>query len=196
MTPLITLADIRLYRPDVTLNMDEDRVRAYIIGAQEFSVKDVIGQALFLALTTGYTSSPQEERMVKLMDGDNYKPCNSEYDVRFEGLKPAIVYYSVARMLTMQPGNVTRFGVVQKRNPDSEPLQEDVYQRNITDTVSQAAAYIQDALNYIRAKGKDVYPESNCHDNAMVDVPIRMSNVSGPKYDLLNRRGGIKITQL
>src|SRR3990167_8784079 len=118
---IITISDIQAAIPDMSVNIEEEKVTRYIAEAQEFDLKPVLGRALHFAFVDGLAASPQEQIYVDLFEGKTYLDTGLNQNISFGGVKKAMIYWAYARFLNNQDTNVTSFGIVQKENEYSKP---------------------------------------------------------------------------
>jgi hypothetical protein len=152
MPQLISATDFATYK-ELSVNIDDTtRINPYILQAQQFDLKLLVGEVFYKDILDNPTST---ENALLLNEG-SYTHQNKSYE--FFGLKSALVYYAYARLLENQNINVTRFGVVFKNNADvSERVDEKTLQRLIQQARGQARAYWDDCEVFLNRKSAD-YP--------------------------------------
>ena len=167
---------------DVSKNIDQERFDQAIRMAQMKEIRDVLGDALYLALINDYTPDPPNEgtfseaRFTELWFGVEY--VRSTYAVKFNGLKTAHIFFAYERLLYWQRLNVTRYG--------SRTLQDNDLSNNIESTKkyevsadSEGLIYQNDALQFIN-NDSSVFPE--------FDKPhIKGKKQTGLEFEKLNR---------
>ena len=107
MSNFITLADIQPWFP-VSVNLDEDAANAYITAAQEFALRNVLGDDLYDALVVDWGSSPIPARMIAIL------PSIKQY-LAFATLSEIAVVHGTA---------ITRYDIVQKQTDFSDTLND------------------------------------------------------------------------
>ncbi|NQY30541.1 MAG: hypothetical protein HRT69_13855 [Flavobacteriaceae bacterium] len=158
MSNLITITDIKVYKPiadslDVTMKLD-----TFISEAQEFDLKPLLDDPLYLALLADAPLFADVD-LSNLFNGSIYTYNDKQY--QHEGLKSVLVYYSYSRYKNDSNSNDTAFGTVLKLNPDSEKVDEKVIQRQVHQAISGASAKWNDVLKFIQ-RNKEKYPLFDC----------------------------------
>jgi len=157
MANIITITDIQAAIPDMSVNIEEEKVTRYIAEAQEFDLKSVLGRALHFAFVEGLAASPQVEIYSELFEGKTYLDTGLNQNISFAGVKKAMIYWSYARFLNNQDTNVTSFGIVQKENEFSKPSEEKRIARLVTAAIAAATAYKNDFVKFLNDNSTD-YP--------------------------------------
>lgn len=112
---LITKEDFAGYS-ELSTNIREDKkLNQHILNAQELDLKPLLGFAFFHDLLKNKDS----EKYQDLINGKEYRYSNI-VDVNFLGLKPVLVYYSVARYTQVANVQATATGFTVKSNQYSE----------------------------------------------------------------------------
>ena len=151
MRILITYEDISLLaRPCTT---DRDMAEAMIAEAQRVELKPRLGDALYLKLI----SDTPEDRFATLLNGGPWK-CADKEDRLLTGIKTALAYYALARII--RDGNIqaSTYGAVVKDDPHSMDAERTERQRQYRELFSQADNYMAEALVYL-TKNCDTFPE-------------------------------------
>lgn len=139
----------------VELNINYDaKVKPIVNEVQQYDVKMQLGEA-FYNLLIDYLDAKEgggtaNEHLDLLMDGGAYTCDNNKY--RFDGLYTAVAYYTYARMIKSQAGNL---GVTGLRTPnDQYNSMADLKDRQTayTDVKSMADSYMADCLSYLKRK--------------------------------------------
>lgn len=174
MSNLITITDIQAFKP-LSNNIDATKkLNNFITEAQEFDLRDTIGEQLYLELIfqndTSFTVANQE-----LMDGKVYVYNGTIY--QFDGIKAVLSYYAYSRYLNNSNNNQTAFGTVVKTNPDSEPVSEKTISRLVSQAISGAKVYEKRLLDFLN-RNSELYPLFECaKDNKKISgiriTPIR-----------------------
>lgn len=150
MKNLITYEEIsQLARPCTT---DEDMANAMIAEAQRVELKPRLGDALYLKLMA---DSPEERFNVLLNGGEWEDNCG---DHLLTGVKTALAYYALARIV--RDGNIqaTTYGAAVKDNQYSTDPEKTERQRQYRELFSQADSYMAEALSYL-AHNRKTFPE-------------------------------------
>lgn len=175
MELLITLNDFAGL-VDLSSNINpERRVNTHIKNAQKFDLGLMLGDALLydfvkyiriyrdaITVDPDHVATPDEQKYLDLLNGKIY-PFKGN-DIYFEGVKPALVYYSYARILVNQNVHTTANGINKKLNQYSETVEEKEIFRLKTDAESAAWGYMNDVKNFLNAN-KNLYPLwlRSCH---------------------------------
>ena len=139
----------------VELNINYDfKVKPIVNEVQQYDVKMQLGEA-FYNLLIDYIDAKESggtvnEYLDLLMDGGAYTYDNNKY--RFDGLYTAVAYYTYARMIKSQAGNL---GVTGYRTPnDQYNSMADLKDRQTAyaDVKSMADSYMADCLSYLKRK--------------------------------------------
>lgn len=141
MRNLITYEDIsQLARPCTT---DRDMAEAMIAEAQRVELKPRLGDALYLKLME---DEPEERFNVLLNGGIWAGDCG---DNLLTGVKTALAYYALARII--RDGNIqaTTYGSVVKDDQYSADPERAERQRQYRELFSQADSYMAEALTYL-----------------------------------------------
>lgn len=170
---LLTLEDIQEHKP-MSKNIDWDKkVEPFIKEAQYFDLKDIVGDALYLALV----QEVDTDNFVKYGDlwkGSTYK-CGGD-DTINPGLKKVLVYYSYARFLTNAPTNSVAYDMVRKENKYSEGTSR----KDLADSVAQAQSGGRglefDVIKFLNTNSSD-YPLYKCPETQGTAGRIRISTV-------------------
>ena len=151
MRNLITYEEIsRLARPCTT---DEDMAAAMIAEAQRVEIKPRLGDALYLKLL----EETPEDRFKVLLEGGVWEDkCKGQN--LLTGVKTALAYYALARIV--RDGNIqaTTYGAVVKDDQYSADPERTERQRQYRELFSQADSYMAEALHYL-AQNREVFPE-------------------------------------
>ncbi len=150
MRNLITYEEIsQLARPCTT---DRDMAEALIAEAQRVEIKPRLGDALYLKLI----EAEPEDRFRILLDGGIWAGgCG---DNMLTGVKTALAYYALARII--RDGNIqaTTYGSVVKDDQYSTDPERTERQRQYRELFSQADSYMAEALTYL-ARNCRTFPE-------------------------------------
>lgn len=157
MNCLITYEDIsELARPCST---DRDMAIAMIAEAQRVEVKPRLGDALTLKLS----GDDLDEQYRLLLNGGPWH--DGEGSRYLTGVKTALAYYTLARII--RDGNIqaSAYGAVVKDDQYSADAERAERQRQYRELFGQADSYMAEAINYIVA---------NCHQFPEYKVKGRM----------------------
>ena len=157
---MLQRSDFTEYR-DISKNIDDNRPNPYIIEAQRGQMARFLGLALYSAMQADYTpdiptseGTFTEQRFTDLWFGVVYEL--NGFDVKFNGLKPAAVYWAYRRLEHNQDINVTRFGT--RKLADTDFSVDTTTHSHEVDAGSEALAYQSDVIDFLNTNISD-YPE-------------------------------------
>jgi hypothetical protein len=151
METLISKADIsRLARPCYT---DDQTATACIKEAELQDIRPHLGDALYSAMKKNADTA----RMEILLAGGEYDDADGRHRI-FGGVKSALAYYSLARIVKTANSVPTRFGMVDKN--DSYSSHSDIKERIAVsgEYYESADAVMRDTLRYLNDHA-DTYTE-------------------------------------
>lgn len=155
VTQLILLSDITAVKP-LSVNTNETKkVNPNILEAQEFDLKPVLGDEMYLKLLEEKANSFPDTLYADLWNGKEYTYNNDKYV--FQGIKQALIYWSYARIITNLGQDDTAFGVMQKLNDYSQQVDSKTLAMRIKQAQSGAVAFQNDFIAYLDRKRED-YP--------------------------------------
>jgi len=138
MEKLIDLNDIVELKP-LSMNLNQAKaLDPYILEAQEFEIRAILGDPLFLKIIEESPNFPDPE-IEKLFNGCEYTFEGNQY--KHEGIKASLIYFTYARYLANANQTNTAFGLVQKKNDYSEHVSEKQLSIKIQQAKSGAIAY-------------------------------------------------------
>lgn len=154
--PLITIDDIKLYK-EISSNTDvTTKVDQYIVEAQEFDVRAVLGDELYLDILDKRENGWAEKTDYKtLFEGGTYTYQDKKYS--FAGLKAVLVYYSYARIIPNLNDQVTAFGLVNKTNEFSNRSEDKIIQRKVSQAINGAEIYQRQMIDFLN-RNKSTFP--------------------------------------
>lgn len=155
---LITPAQIKAYRP--TADLDDARVTPFILEAQQNDLRPVLNDVLYFDLMKKFTDSADAMYVnyQDLINGMDY--TYNGYTIHFSGIKPMLAYYALSRFIVNNPVNITRFGVVQKMNAQSEPIPQATINSVVNDLRSTAMNYQNELVKFLETRST-IYPLYN-----------------------------------
>ena len=149
MRNLITYEEIsQLARPCTT---DRETAEAMIAEAQRVELKPRLGDALYIQLMP----EQPEDRFSLLLDGGVWGDPPKGL---LTGLKTALAYYALARIV--RDGNIqtTTYGATVKTDQYSMNAETSERQRQYRELFEQADSYMTEVLDYLR-DNRDLFPE-------------------------------------
>ena len=159
MANLITITDIKVLKP-ISINVDTTKkLNTFINEAQVFDLRPILGDEFYLALVADIDASPSLVKYGDLWNGNTYTSGSDTY-VNY-GLKNVLICYAYARYLRASQTNQTAFGVVQKSNPNSEPVSEKALTRLVGQSISSAKEYEATVHKFLNLNASD-YPLYKC----------------------------------
>lgn len=139
MIPLITYVEISRFKT-ISQNVNAaKKIEPYVLEAQEFDLKGLLGPALYLDLINDFESSPS-----LLIYSDLFNGCEFEYkgkQIRHEGIISVLSYLAYSRSVLNGNFESTAFGMVVKSNEYSTQPTERAIQRMSDQAKSGAMAY-------------------------------------------------------
>lgn len=158
---LITLADIKQLRP--TAELDGARWEPFALEAQDQDLRPILGDGLYYDFMNEVfdTGDDMYADYQKLLNGEAYT-YNSQ-TIYFDGVKPMLVYFTLARFVQNNPVHITRFGVVSKVVPQSQNVDGQVLRQVVNELRSNALTYKNQVDTYLLEKSEtfDLYIGSN-----------------------------------
>ncbi len=135
----ITLNDIKMLRP--TAELDGVRWEPYCVEAQDQDLRPILGDGLFYDFMTKFysTGDPMYASYQELLNGKVYT-YNSQ-SIYFDGIKPMLCYFTLARLVQNNPVNITRFGVVTKVVSQSQNVDAQTLRQVVNELRSNAVSY-------------------------------------------------------
>lgn len=154
--PLITQQEVNQFRP--TAKLDDNRVDPYIIEAQVADLKPVLNDALYLEFLTrifGDTAHADYAKYLELLNGKNW--THNGQSIRFYGVVAMLSYNSLARFAIGNPVHYSRYGIVQKIAPQSEPVDPAVLREEVRNLKSLATTYTNNLILFLQ-NNRTTYP--------------------------------------
>jgi hypothetical protein len=155
---LINIDDVKRFRP-ISKEVGQDRFAPYVYEAQNNDLQPVLTPALFADFVARFdqTADGKYEAYQELLTGKTYTPTGQAHPIIFEGIKPMLVYYSLARFVENQQLNITRFGIVQKNIQESEPVSEKSITNLVATLRSNGLVYENKVVEFLR-NNQSTYP--------------------------------------
>jgi len=157
MNALVNKADLDKYKFVADSVKNITIWEQFVLEAQQFDVKNWLGDALLDELSTQIGTSPDSLTVLneKLLAGGSYVYNDCTY--LFQGLRAAIIYYAFARYTNYSAYNFTAAGIVIKETDYSTPVGDKITQRLETDSRLKADA-IRDEVSLYLCRFHDSYP--------------------------------------
>lgn len=154
-TVLITQDDIKVYRP--TAELDQERIVPFIREAQTLDLKPVLNDVFYYDFVKKFNNDAADEYEVyqEFLNGKEYTYAGDTYF--FDGLKPMLCYYALARFVASNPVNITRAGIVTKTNQQSQPVDGGTLRAAVNELRSSAVFYQAEVIKFLERNPTD-YP--------------------------------------
>lgn len=146
-TLLISIADFTPYKALSSNLTTVKNLDPYILEAQEFDLKKLLGRELYIDLLTDFEASPSLSVYEDLFNGLKYTYEGNLYE--HKGLVPILCYYAYARYVLNSGGHSTDYGLRKKLNSDSEEVSESEKARRVTQAKEGAVAYWNDTKLFL-----------------------------------------------
>ena len=157
MEAIITKTDIIEANTHVSVNIKQAVFDTAINDAQILDVRPILGAAFYLDVVTNiYGASPIPPLYADLLNGTTYVN-NCGDTVKFYGLKPMIVFFAYARLISNNNNFFTNGGNKLKLTNQSEVVSTKDLQSWINTATSKAIAYQEDVISFLCEKNTD-YP--------------------------------------
>lgn len=134
------------------------------ISGLEYTVQPLTGNFLNadnIAKATNTATIDEKEfgPYFKLFYGDEYEDSNED-DVIFEGIRPALVYWTYARFISGNNETSSPTGLTSKKNEFANLVDDTGISRNVNQNMSGGRNYFADVIKYITEMNKEeeVYP--------------------------------------
>ncbi len=152
---LIQQSDIQKYHP--IGDLPQGRIDPFIISAQELDLKPVLNESLYYDFITKYTTTgdPMYSAYQNLLNGTTY--TYSGQTIQYPGIKQMLVFYTLSRFIPLNQINITRYGIVQKKNEQSEPISTTQLTYVVNNLRAQAMSY-QNQLEQFLLQNQTIYP--------------------------------------
>jgi len=136
---LITLPDLKALRP--LAELDGMRWEQYAVESQDQELRPILGDALYYDLMTKCfnTGDAMYTSYQNLINGVAWTYNGNP--VYFDGIKPMLAYFTLARLVQNNSINITRYGIVQKTTQQSEPVDAQVIRQLVNELRSNALTY-------------------------------------------------------
>lgn len=151
----ISLNDLKALRP--TAELDGTRWEPFCLEAQDQDLRPILGDALYYDFMTKFfvTGDAMYTAYQNLLKGVAYT-LNGK-TVYFDGLKPMIGYFTLARFVQNNPIHITRFGVVTKTTNVSQSVDAQTLRQVVNELRSNAVTYKNQVDTYL-LQNQTTYP--------------------------------------
>jgi len=144
---LITLNDLKQLRP--LAELDGARWEPFALMAQDLDLRPILGDGLYYDFMTEVfdTGDDMYSHYQSLLNGVSYS-LNGQ-TVYFDGLKPMLGLFTLARFVQNNPVHITRFGVVHKVVNQSENVDPQILRQVVNELRSDAMTYKNQVDTYL-----------------------------------------------
>ena len=157
MENIITKTDIIAANTHVSVNIKDAVFDTAINDAQILDVRPILGGAFYLdVIDNTFGVSPILSPYAELLNGTTYTDSCDD-TVKFYGLKPMIVFFAYARLISNNNNFFTNGGNKYKTTNQSERIDTSELQRWINTATSKAIAYQEDVISYL-CENKALFP--------------------------------------
>lgn len=147
MVQLISISDIKSLKT-ISVNIDaEKKLNPFILEAQQFELKKLMGNAFYLEFMNDFLESPSLPTYYNLFNGSDFTYCGKT--IRHEGLKTVLAYLSYARYVLNSNVEATATGTVHKKTEESEHVSEKTIQRLYDQAYAGAMEYWEDVKKFL-----------------------------------------------
>ena len=155
---IITKADILELWP-ISQNINDERVNPFIRLGQQNDLTQWLGEPLYFAFVEDFEGGGDfsEERFQELFDGAELELSNSR-TVYFRGVKPMLVAFAYARLVSNNSFHVTRGGDVKKTTDQSEAATDALELQKARNAMSEAYRLGANLVTFLDRK-RSIYPE-------------------------------------
>jgi len=118
--------------------------------AQDQDLRPILGDGLFFDLMNEFydTGDDMYTAYQELINGKSYS-YNGQ-TIYFDGIKPMLGYFTLARLIQNHSTNITRFGVVQKVVSQSQPVDAQILRQLINELKSNAQTYVNQTKQFLQ----------------------------------------------
>lgn len=167
MIPLITISQIRELKV-ISINTNfEKKVDPFIIEAQQFDLKKLMGSAFYLEFVNDYAESPSLPVYSDLYNGSEFTCGGKTY--RHEGIKTVLAYLVYARYILNSNIEQTAFGTVKKITEESTHVDEKTITRLYDQAYNGAMGYWSDVEKFLNEQNYDLW---NCTNKRVSSIRI------------------------
>lgn len=156
MKLIISIENIYEFRP-LAKDIPTDRILPYIREAQQYDLKQLLGDALYVDFLSRYdqTLDSMYTAYQELLNGKNY--VSGTITIEHPGLIRYMAYSTLARFYNNNQINAVKYGLVQKLGEQSQQLDTKAVQSAIAELRSNALSEQADIIKFLNANGT-TYP--------------------------------------
>lgn len=173
---LINQQDIKIYRP--TAELEDARINPYILESQLMDLKPVLNPALFLEFISKFNleSDPLYARYNELLFGKEY--TYQGQTIRFEGVRPMLCYYTLARFVANNQAHITANSITVKTNAQSQPADPSIVRTMVNELRSCALNYQNEVVTFLE-RNPSTYPLYNSGGGSDAGIKKTSLNIFG-----------------
>lgn len=149
---LLTPETWPLYTRAVSVHLDDEEVDKWIDECENLYIIPAIGGEVFKRLTSGEALSDEDN---KLLEGGEYEQekcsCNLSWTGRFKGLRWALAYFVLAKMIRNDGGMLSRGGFFRHDDEHASHLDDKNNVNRYNDAMNVAETYLNGALLYLKS---------------------------------------------
>ena len=173
-TKLITLQDVATVK-GVSLNVNDTKQLApHIFEAQNFDLRELLGDAFYLALIDDFVASPSLDEYTFIFNGGNYVYNGETFYM--DGIKQYLIHSVYARYIANSGVISTASGLVNKTNQYSEKVDEKTITR-LTSHARSSATFCEEKIKKYLSRNKSDYPLYKCETIAKFTNGIKIRNI-------------------
>lgn len=170
MYQLINLSDFTPYKA-ISENINASKkLDMYIIEAQTTYLYDSMGHEFFYQLLEEMENSPVATEWDNLFNGVDYNETTHQRLIKFEGIKPALIYWAYARFIANANYTVTAHNFVIKKDEWSENASEKTIGRLIQQANEMGETYWNRVEKYLHDQRTlnptwyEAWGQHHCHE--------------------------------
>lgn len=155
---------------DVSINIKPQRVAVFVKKAQDLDLKIFMGAAFYYDFIKWFEADETEpvtpyafklknetpQPYKDLFNGVMYQN-SAGHDIYFEGIVPAMIYFTFARFIEADAVHYTATGPVTKHHDSADPLKVGDIAKLVVQQRSVANAHLNEVIAFLEAKRAD-YP--------------------------------------
>lgn len=156
MEHLLTADTWPLYTRAVSVHLDAEEVEKWIDECEHLFIIPAIGGELFKRLASGKELTAEEE---KLLEGGDYvrmeRGCGVSFTALFKGLRWALAYFVLAKMMRNDGGLLSRGGFFRHDDEHASHWDDKNSVNRYNDVMNVAENYLDGALLYWKSIKKE-----------------------------------------
>ena len=144
---IVTIQDLKSIRP--LADLQGSRWEQYAVESQDQDLRPILGDGLYYDFMTKVfdTGAAEYADYQLLLNGTSWS-YNGQ-TVYFDGLKPMVSYFTMARFVQNNSINITRYGIVTKNLPQSTPVDQTMVSAIVNELRSSALTYKDQVDTYL-----------------------------------------------